>query len=125
MCDANAPKVSLLRPTLKASAARSDNRGVMGSRRPSFAILALVLAGFVLAPPALASRNAGIAALQVALRARGLYAGTIDGVKGRASGRRSRPRRYLRRAAEASRDLPASARLAARRAGRRPLRPSW
>jgi len=57
----------------------------MGSRRPSFAILALVLAGLVLAPSALASRNAGIAALQVALRARGLYAGTIDGVKGRAT----------------------------------------
>src|SRR5207249_5849907 len=87
MCDANAPKVSLLRPTLKASAARSDNRGVMGSRRPSFAILAMVLAGLVLGPPALASRNAGIAALQVALRARGLYAGTIDGVKGRATTR--------------------------------------
>jgi murein DD-endopeptidase MepM/ murein hydrolase activator NlpD len=57
----------------------------MGSRRPRFAILALVLAGLVVAPPALASRDAGIAALQVALRARGLYAGTIDGVKGRAT----------------------------------------
>ena len=32
--------------------------------------------------PALGSRNAGIAALQVALRARGLYGGTIDGVRG-------------------------------------------
>ena len=57
----------------------------MGSHRPRFAILALVLAGLVVAPPALASRDAGIAALQVALRARGLYAGTIDGVKGRAT----------------------------------------
>ena len=57
----------------------------MGSRRPRFAVLVLVLAGLVLAPPAVASRNAGIAALQVALRARGLYAGTIDGVKGRAT----------------------------------------
>ena len=59
----------------------------MGSRRPRFAVLALVLAGLVLAPPAAASRNAGIAALQVALRARDLYAGTIDGVKGRATTR--------------------------------------
>ena len=57
----------------------------MGSRRPRFAILALVLAGLVLAPAALASRDAGVAAFQVALRARGMYAGDVDGVKGRAT----------------------------------------
>ena len=59
----------------------------MGSCRHRFALVALVLAALALAPsPAAAvSRNAGIAALQVALRARGLYAGTIDGVKGRAT----------------------------------------
>src|SRR4051794_10582930 len=59
----------------------------MGSCRPRFAVVALVLAALALAPPALASRNAGIAALQVALRARGLYAGTISGVKDSATPR--------------------------------------
>jgi murein DD-endopeptidase MepM/ murein hydrolase activator NlpD len=39
----------------------------------------------VLAPPAAGSRDAGIAALQVALHARGLYAGTIDGLRGPAT----------------------------------------
>jgi murein DD-endopeptidase MepM/ murein hydrolase activator NlpD len=68
----------------------------MGSRRPRFAVLALVLAGLVLAPPAAASGNAGIAALQVALHARGLYSGTIDGVKGRATTRAIK--RFQRRA---------------------------
>jgi hypothetical protein len=47
--------------------------------------LPLVLAALVLAPPALGSRDAGLAALQVALQARGLYAGSIDGVKGPAT----------------------------------------
>ena len=42
----------------------------------------LVFAAFVFAPTAAASRNAGTAALQVALQARGLYAGTIDGLAG-------------------------------------------
>src|SRR5436190_12729378 len=71
----------------KFTGIRSENRGVMGSCRHRFALVALVLAALALAPsPAAAvSRNAGIAALQVALRARGLYAGTIDGVKGRAT----------------------------------------
>jgi Peptidase family M23/Putative peptidoglycan binding domain len=50
-----------------------------GSR--SLAVV-LVLAAFIFAPVAAASRNAGIAALQVALQARGLYAGTIDGLAG-------------------------------------------
>src|SRR5919198_620633 len=70
---------------LKTRAPRTDNKGVMGSRLPRFAVLALVLAGLVLAPPAAASRSAGVAALQVALRARSFYAGTIDGVKGAAT----------------------------------------
>lgn len=39
------------------------------------------MAALVLAPSA-AARDAGIAALQVALRARGYYAGSIDGLKG-------------------------------------------
>jgi murein DD-endopeptidase MepM/ murein hydrolase activator NlpD len=48
----------------------------------AFLLLLLVLA---LAPPASASRDAGLAALQVALQSRGLYAGSIDGLKGPAT----------------------------------------
>src|SRR4051812_31066191 len=57
----------------------------MGSCRLRLIALPLVLAAFVLAPPALAGRDAGLAALQVALQSRGLYAGSIDGVKGPAT----------------------------------------
>ena len=53
-------------------------------RSRSAAVL-IVLAALVLAPSAAGSRNAGIAALQVALHARGFYPGTIDGVKGPAT----------------------------------------
>jgi murein DD-endopeptidase MepM/ murein hydrolase activator NlpD len=82
---------------LKQSGVHSDKKGVMGSRRPRFAVLFVVLAGLVLAPPAAAAaRNAGIAALQVALRARGYYPGTIDGVKGQATTRAIK--RFQRRA---------------------------
>ncbi|HJW67573.1 MAG TPA: peptidoglycan-binding domain-containing protein, partial [Gaiellaceae bacterium] len=42
----------------------------------------LVVLVALLPAPAAASRDAGVAALQVALRARGLYAGSIDGLKG-------------------------------------------
>ncbi|HUH21666.1 MAG TPA: peptidoglycan-binding protein, partial [Gaiellaceae bacterium] len=42
----------------------------------------LVVLVALLPSPAAASRDAGVAALQVALRARGLYAGSIDGLKG-------------------------------------------
>ena len=55
--------------------------------RLSLAVLSLVLAAVVLAPAAAGSRDAGIAALQVALQSRGLYAGSIDGVKGPATTR--------------------------------------
>jgi peptidoglycan hydrolase-like protein with peptidoglycan-binding domain len=47
--------------------------------------LVVVLAALALAPTAAASGNAGIAALQVALRARGLYIATIDGQQGPAT----------------------------------------
>jgi peptidoglycan hydrolase-like protein with peptidoglycan-binding domain len=50
-----------------------------------YAALPLVAAALVAAPTALASRDAGVAALQVALHARGLYAGSIDGVRGPAT----------------------------------------
>jgi murein DD-endopeptidase MepM/ murein hydrolase activator NlpD len=53
----------------------------MGARGPRLAVVLLVLVA-LLPTPAVASRDAGIAALQVALRTRGLYAGSIDGLKG-------------------------------------------
>lgn len=53
----------------------------MRTCRLGFAALPLVLAALAVAPPAAGSRNAGLAALQVALHARGLYAGTIDGLE--------------------------------------------
>jgi hypothetical protein len=50
------------------------------------AVAAAFLASLALAAPAAAaSGNPGVAALQVALRARGLYVGTIDGVRGPAT----------------------------------------
>jgi murein DD-endopeptidase MepM/ murein hydrolase activator NlpD len=49
------------------------------------AVLLVVTAAFVLAPAAAAVGNAGVAALQVALRARGLYSGTVDGLSGPAT----------------------------------------
>jgi hypothetical protein len=45
-------------------------------------VLLLALAAMLLAPPASAGRDAGLAALQVALHARGFYGGSIDGLKG-------------------------------------------
>ena len=63
----------------------SDKNSGMRACRLKFAVLPLVLAAFVLAPSALASRDAGLAALQVALHSRGVYAGSIDGVKGPAT----------------------------------------
>src|SRR5207253_238099 len=53
--------------------------------RPRCAVFLAVLVALALAPAASASRNAGIAALQVALHARGLYLGTIDGQNGPAT----------------------------------------
>jgi hypothetical protein len=53
----------------------------MRTCRPRPVALLAVLAALAFAPPAAASYNAGVAALQVALQARGLYLGTIDGVQ--------------------------------------------
>ena len=53
----------------------------MGARGLRLTVVLVVLVA-VLPSPAVASRDAGVAALQVALRARGLYAGSIDGLKG-------------------------------------------
>jgi hypothetical protein len=57
----------------------------MRFRRHGLFALTLALAALVLAPAATASRDAGVAALQVALHARGLYAGPIDGLDGPAT----------------------------------------
>src|SRR5512146_2941244 len=55
----------------------------MGACGLRLIVVLLVLAAPVLLPsPAAASRDAGLAALQVALHARGLYGGSIDGLEG-------------------------------------------
>jgi murein DD-endopeptidase MepM/ murein hydrolase activator NlpD len=54
----------------------------MGVCRFKLVALPLAVLALFLASPACASRDAGLAALQVALQARGLYHGSIDGLKG-------------------------------------------
>src|SRR5262245_27423647 len=54
----------------------------MGACGLRLTVVLLVLAALLPSPAVAASRDAGVAALQVALRARGLYAGSIDGLKG-------------------------------------------
>jgi hypothetical protein len=54
----------------------------LGFCGPKISAFVVVLAGLAFAPVAAASRDAGVAALQVALRGHGLYAGSIDGVDG-------------------------------------------
>jgi hypothetical protein len=68
----------------------------MRTCRPRSAALLAILAALVFAPPAAASYNSGVAALQVALRARGLYTGTVDGVEGPAT--TAAVKRFQRRA---------------------------
>ena len=68
----------------------------MRTCRLRLAALPIVLAALVLASPALGSRDAGLAALQVALQSRGVYAGSIDGIKGAATTRAIK--RFQRRA---------------------------
>jgi murein DD-endopeptidase MepM/ murein hydrolase activator NlpD len=58
----------------------------MGTCRPRSLAALIVLAALVFAPHA-GAHNPGVAALQVALHKRGLYSGTIDGVKGPATTR--------------------------------------
>jgi murein DD-endopeptidase MepM/ murein hydrolase activator NlpD len=54
----------------------------MSTRRLRLIVLPLTLIALTIAPAAGAGRDAGVAALQVALHARRLYLGPIDGVKG-------------------------------------------
>jgi peptidoglycan hydrolase-like protein with peptidoglycan-binding domain len=68
----------------------------MRTCRLRFAALPFVLAALALASPALGSRDAGLAALQVALQSRGIYTGSIDGVKG--AGTTMAIKRFQRRA---------------------------
>jgi murein DD-endopeptidase MepM/ murein hydrolase activator NlpD len=68
----------------------------MHTCRLRFAALPIVVAALALASPALGSRDAGVAALQVALQSRGVYAGSIDGVKGPATS--NAIKRFQRRA---------------------------
>ena len=67
----------------------------MATCRPRFALLA-VLVALCVAAPAFAAGKPGVAALQVALRDRGLYAGTVDGSAGPAT--TAALRRFQRRA---------------------------
>jgi hypothetical protein len=57
----------------------------MRACRPRFAALLIVLAALAFAHAAAGAGNAGTAALQVALRARGFYTGTVDGLAGPAT----------------------------------------
>ena len=54
----------------------------MSACGPRLAIVLFVIISLSLPARAAASRDAGVAALQVSLHARGLYAGSIDGLKG-------------------------------------------
>ncbi|MGB2953825.1 MAG: peptidoglycan DD-metalloendopeptidase family protein [Gaiellaceae bacterium] len=67
----------------------------MSTCRPRFAVIPL-LAVLVLAAPAFGAGRPGVAALQVALRDRGLYAGAVDGAAGPAT--TAALRRFQRRA---------------------------
>jgi Peptidase family M23/Putative peptidoglycan binding domain len=85
-------------------------------------LIALPLAVFALAvaPAATAGRDAGLAALQVALQSRGLYSGAIDGVKGPDT--TAAIRRFQRRAGLTPNGIPgASTRKALGRFGRHVL----
>jgi hypothetical protein len=57
----------------------------MGACGLRLSVVLFVIAALSLPSPAAASRDAGVAALQVALHTRGLYAGSIDGLKGPAT----------------------------------------
>lgn len=93
--------------------------------RASIALLVLA-AALILPAPLQAMGKAGMAALQVTLRARGLYGGTIDGIKG--PGTTRAVMRFQRRAGLVAdgvagrRTRAALGRFARHRFGRRPLR---
>ena len=79
----------------------------MGVCRLRLIALPLVLVSLFAAPAATAGRDAGLAALQVALQSRGLYAGAIDGVKG--PGTITAIRRFQRRVGLTPNGIPGRA----------------
>ena len=79
----------------------------MGICRLRLIALPLVLFALLAAPSAFAGRDAGLAALQVALQSRGLYAGAIDGVKG--PGTTAAIKRFQRRAGLTPDGIPGTA----------------
>src|SRR4051794_10440056 len=70
-----------------ARCALLDREETMVSAGRALAALAIaaVVGGFAAVAAAQAAGDANVAALQVALRARGLYAGTVDGLRGPAT----------------------------------------
>jgi len=74
----------------------------MGVRTATVSVLSLLALGF--ASSAFGGGNPDVAALQVGLRARGLYAGTVDGVLG--AGTEQAVRRFQRRAGLAADGVP-------------------
>jgi Peptidase family M23/Putative peptidoglycan binding domain len=92
----------------------------MGICRLRLIALPLVLISLAAAPAAAAGRDSGVAALQVALHARGLYFGAIDGVKG--PGTTSAIKRFQRRAGLTPNGIPGTqTRMALGRYGRHVL----
>jgi len=88
----------------------------MGVRTATVSVLSLLALGF--ATSAFGGGNPDVAALQVGLRARGLYAGTVDGVLG--AGTEQAVRRFQRRAGLAADGVPGTrTRKAMGRYGRR------
>src|SRR6478735_8339935 len=79
----------------------------MGTCRLWLIALLLAVVAVAVAPAATAGRDAGLAALQVALQSRGLYAGAIDGVKG--PGTITAIKRFQRRAGLTPSGIPGTA----------------
>jgi murein DD-endopeptidase MepM/ murein hydrolase activator NlpD len=79
------PPIPIAAAQLKPPGPRTEKESGMRACHPRFTAVLICLAALALASTAAASRNAGIAALQVGLHARGYYEGTIDGLRGPAT----------------------------------------
>lgn len=69
-------------PPSESAGDRARPEKYTSSVRRTVVILAVVAAAMASAAPAVAAQSSSVAALQVALRARGFYAGSVDGVSG-------------------------------------------